>query len=139
MWQRRCLSRSCVYNGVPLMDYIHSNFSQRSQVLRCGSEGACHDLVCYNGVLYIYCVYSKFTCTEDVVAKVPVTMMCVQRCPAHGLYAHQQQLYTLIERTPPPVGVSYLLCSLIKNCVQEDPPRSTWYKFFEGGPLTHGS
>jgi len=28
--------------------------------------------------------------------------------------------------------VSYLLCSLIKNQESEDPPRSTWYKFFEG-------
>ena len=35
----------------------------------------------------------------------------------------------------PPPGVSYLLCSLIKNPEEEDPPRSTWYKFFEGGPL----
>ena len=32
-----------------------------------------------------------------------------------------------------------LLCSLIQIRVQEDPPRRTWYKFFEGGPLTHGS
>jgi len=45
----------------------------------------------------------------------------------------------IIERNPPPGGVSYLLCSLIKKREQEDPPRSTWYKFFEGGPLTHGS
>jgi len=27
---------------------------------------------------------------------------------------------------PPPGGVSYLLCSLIKNPEEEDPPRSTW-------------
>jgi len=46
----------------------------------------------------------------------------------------------LIERNlPPPGGVSYLLCSLIKNREKEDSPQSTWYKFFEGGPLTHGS
>ena len=45
----------------------------------------------------------------------------------------------LIERNPPPWGGSYLLCFLIKNCVYEDPPRRTWYKSFEGGPLTHGS
>jgi len=44
--------------------------------------------------------------------------------------------YNLIERNPPPSGVSCLLCSLIK---EEGPPRSTWYKFFEGGPLPAGS
>jgi len=43
------------------------------------------------------------------------------------------------KETPSPGGVSYLLCSLIKNRVWEDPPRRTWYKSFEGGPLTHGS
>ena len=41
-------------------------------------------------------------------------------------------------------GVSYLLCPLIKNPEEEDPkkknpPRSTWYKFFEGGPFPPGS
>jgi len=29
----------------------------------------------------------------------------------------------------------YLLCSLIKNPEEEDTPRRTWYKFFEGSPL----
>ena len=43
------------------------------------------------------------------------------------------------KETPLPGGVRYLLCSLIKSRVQEDPPRSTWYKSFEGGPLAHGS
>jgi len=45
----------------------------------------------------------------------------------------------LIERTRPPEGVSYLLCSLIKNRVYEDPPRRICTRFFDGGPLTHGS
>ena len=40
---------------------------------------------------------------------------------------------------PPPGGVSYLLCSLIKKRRSEDPPRRICTKFFEGGPLTHGS
>jgi len=44
-------------------------------------------------------------------------------------------MYILIERTPPPGGVSYLLCCLIKKPEEEDPLRSTWYKFFERGPL----
>jgi len=43
------------------------------------------------------------------------------------------------KKTAPPGGVSYLLCSLIKNPEEEDPPRSTWYKFFEGGPLASDS
>jgi len=38
-----------------------------------------------------------------------------------------------------PGGGSYLLCSLIKNLEEEDPPRSTWYKFFEGVPLPSSS
>jgi len=42
-------------------------------------------------------------------------------------------------KKPPPVGFPYLLCSLIKNPEKEDPPRSAWYKFFEGGPLPLGS
>ena len=33
--------------------------------------------------------------------------------------------YDLIERNPPLGGVSYLLCSLIKNPEEEDPPRVT--------------
>jgi len=46
-----------------------------------------------------------------------------------------------VDRTPPPPpgGGSYWLCFLLKNRVEEDPPRRTWYKSFEGGPLTHGS
>ena len=35
----------------------------------------------------------------------------------------------------PPGGFSYLLCSPIKTPEEGDPPRSTWYKFFEEGPL----
>ena len=42
-------------------------------------------------------------------------------------------------KKPSPRGGSYLQCSLIKNREQEDLPRSTWYKFFKRGPLTHGS
>jgi len=38
----------------------------------------------------------------------------------------------LIERTPDPRGVSYVLCSLIKNPEKEDPSRRNCYKF-EGG------
>ena len=45
----------------------------------------------------------------------------------------------LIKEPPPPWGVFFLLSYLIKNPEEEDPPRSTWYKFFEGGPLTPGS
>jgi len=48
-------------------------------------------------------------------------------------------LSTLIEETPPSGEVSYFLCSLIKNRVQKDPPRRICTRFFEGGPLTHGS
>jgi len=48
--------------------------------------------------------------------------------------------HTLGQKTPPPPGGgSYLRCSLIKNLSEQDPPRSTWYKFFEGGPLPPGS
>ena len=46
----------------------------------------------------------------------------------------------------PPGGISYLLCSLIKNWEEEDPPRRTtpkmdqfWGWFFRGGPLPPGS
>ena len=49
------------------------------------------------------------------------------------------RIHTLIEGNPPPGGVSYSLCSLIKNREYEGPPRSTWYKSFDGGPPTHGS
>ena len=54
--------------------------------------------------------------------------------------------YNLIKRNPPLGGVSYLLCSLIKNPEEEDPPWRTtptidqfcgW--FFMGGPLPPGS
>ena len=49
---------------------------------------------------------------------------------------------TLIERTPPPPGkfpIYYVPASRTVITLTEDPPQSTWYKFFEGGPLTHGS
>ena len=39
----------------------------------------------------------------------------------------------LTSKEPPhPGGVSYLLCSLVKNRVQEDPPRRICTRFFEG-------
>ena len=49
------------------------------------------------------------------------------------------RMYDLIAGNPPPRGVSYLLCSLIKNPEKENPPRSAWYKFFERGSLPTGS
>jgi len=52
-------------------------------------------------------------------------------------YAHTNTLWS--KEPPPPGKVSRLLCSLIKNPEEEDPPRSTWYKLFEGGPLPPGS
>ena len=54
------------------------------------------------------------------------------------LYLKTEQ-YCDRKNPPPPGGVSCLLCSLIKNPEKEDPPRSTWYAFFEGGPLPPGS
>ena len=39
----------------------------------------------------------------------------------------------------PPGGVFYLVGSITKNPEKEDPPRSTWYKLFEGGPLAPSS
>ena len=53
---------------------------------------------------------------------------------------------TWSEEAPPSGGVSYLLCSLIKNREEEDPPWKTTPKndqfggwFFRGGPLSRGS
>ena len=50
------------------------------------------------------------------------------------------------KETPPPGGFSYLVCSLIKNREEEDPPWRTtpkidyfWGWFFRGGPLPPGS
>ena len=40
---------------------------------------------------------------------------------------------------PPPGGVSYLLCSLIKNPEEEDPFRRICTRCLEGGPLPPGS
>ena len=41
----------------------------------------------------------------------------------------------LIAGTLPPGGWFLFTMFPIKNPEEEDPPRSTWYKFFEGGPL----
>jgi len=57
----------------------------------------------------------------------------VQCCSTHQKKKIQSQ------DPHPPGGVLYLLCSLIRNPEEEDPPRSTWYKLFEGGPLPPGS
>jgi len=56
----------------------------------------------------------------------------------------QQRLFGWMQQSWPkeafsPGGVSYVLCSLIKNPEEEDPPRSTRYKFFEWGPFPPGS
>ena len=78
---------------------------------------------------YIYeCIYMYFHTYTYVC--IHMHTQCVYIC------THK---HTMIERTPPPGKVSRLLCSLIKNPEEEDPPRSTWYKFFEGGPLPPGS
>jgi len=42
----------------------------------------------------------------------------------------------LIAGTSPPRGGFLFTVFPIKNPDQEDPPRSTWYKSFEGGPLS---
>jgi len=43
-------------------------------------------------------------------------------------------------KKPSPIrGVSYLLCSLIKNPEEEDPPRRICTRYFEGGPPRPGS
>jgi len=66
---------------------------------------------------------------------------CSKRNESAGNAIHLWRFGRTFEskETPTPGGVSYLLCSHIKKHEWEDPPRSTWYKFFEGGPLTHGS
>ena len=45
----------------------------------------------------------------------------------------------LIVGNPYPRGGPYSASSLTKKPEEKDPPRSTWYKFFEGGPLDLGS
>ena len=45
-------------------------------------------------------------------------------------------IYILIERNPPPGGVSYSLCSPIK---EDDPLRRICTRCFEGGHLSQGS
>jgi len=82
---------------------------------------------------------------------VPASAICTQRV-WHDSFIQFTYVYWLIHSVPqpfwsketsprggPPGGGSYLLCSLIKNPKESDPPRSTWYKFFEGGPLPPGS
>ena len=65
-------------------------------------------------------------------------------------YTHRAMRETLIisqiyvcthwsKETPPPGGVFYLLCSLIKNLEGKDPPRKICTRCFEGGPLASGS
>jgi len=49
----------------------------------------------------------------------------------------QHQLWS--QEHPPPGGVFCLVESITKNPEKENPPRSTCYKFFEGGPLPPGS
>jgi len=39
------------------------------------------------------------------------------------------------KNTPPPRGGSYLVCSLIKNLEEEDPPRKIYTRCFEGIPI----
>jgi len=43
-----------------------------------------------------------------------------------------------MERNPRPQGCSYSLCSPIKNPEEEDPPRRTCTRYFEGGALPPG-
>jgi len=45
----------------------------------------------------------------------------------------------LIERTPPPGGGFLFTMFPHPEPWVRGPPRRIWYKFFEGGPLTHGS
>jgi len=43
------------------------------------------------------------------------------------------------KETPLPGGFSISCVPWSRTREEEDPPRSTWYKFFEGGPLPSGS
>ena len=98
--------------------------------------------------LYVYAFYTHmYVCAIYIHMYTPVLTHTYMQ----SIYTYTCNLYVqsicaiyihlLIERTPPPrVGfpmyyVCYVLCSLSKNPEEEDPPRSTWYKFFEGVPL----
>ena len=52
-----------------------------------------------------------------------------------ALLQNMTRYCTLITANSSPGGVSSLAGSPKKNPEEWDPPRSTWYKFFEGSPL----
>jgi len=106
------------------------------------------------GANYSCACHDSFTCATSLIP------MCVTWlihtcdithswifCTNHSVALNVRTLFFLAllvhvcwsKETPPPGGVSYLLCSLIKNTEEEDPPQSYWNKFFEGGPLPPGS
>ena len=70
---------------------------------------------------------------QDIFVCVPSHPHPPTRIPELYISANELGTSDMIELeglkgSPPPGRVSYLLCSLIK---EEDPPRRTWYKFFE--------
>ena len=78
-----------------------------------------------------YTCVSRIYCTRLPISGYNIFVRHIDRKKPHS------SLWS--KEPPPPGGVSYTLCSLVKNREQEDPPRRTWYKFFEGCFLTHSS
>jgi len=99
----------------------------------------------------LHCNTLQHTATQCNTMQPIATHMTCRFCLStselqHTALQHIALQYTLIERNPPPGGVSYLLCSLMKNWEEEDPPWRTtpkidqfWGWFSRGGPLPPGS
>ena len=83
-------------------------------------------------------VWSLYVCVMPLYPMSCVSICMVYTWGRVSIYTNHVSMHWSQEPLPPGGG-SYLLGSLIKNLEEEDPPRSTWYKFFEGGPLPPGS
>ena len=78
-------------------------------------------------IIHIICIYS---CYIHVISWTWIShIICIY---SWSIHVYLLNMNKLIERNPPPRGgFLFTMFPDLEPCV--DPPRRTWYKFFEGG------
>ena len=130
-WQivHDCIRRFKAHNHIPWHTHLARLIGTRMCVCTVMTLylWACHGV--YTQIYIHWYIYSVEICTSHTPGQTliaPNTPFIAPNTP-------------LIALNTPPRAVFYLAGFPTKNPEEEDPRRSTWYKFFEGGPFLLGS
>jgi len=128
----------CIYIYI----YTHTHTHTYPHIVRAVTAEECYDVRCMS--LFVDAFRHIHVC---LYLWMHYIFICVhmydvhkydERCMSLFVDAFRHICTHWSQELPPPGKVFYLAGSLIKNPEEEDHPRSTWYKFFEGGPRPPG-